>query len=173
MRVGAGRPAYRMKTASCPRINVRTLVDRLHIEKKRRPDYAEFSYLVGQSWRSQVVWLQYTPCYLGGERMWLRCPGCANRCAVMFLRAGRFACRKCQQLVYPSQSEDTLARSWRGQQKLEQRLGDEWERPKGMHHKTHERIVDRLQHYTQARENALALFIGQMMGIKGTGARNG
>lgn len=57
------------------------------------------------------------------------------------MNRGRFACRRCNCIVYLSQSDDWSGRAWRKQSKLERRLGDDWERPKGMHATTYERLL--------------------------------
>ena len=61
---------------------------------------------VGDDWRdvSQHVGIESTPCHLGGTRPWFTCPTCGGRAGVLFLRSGRYACRKCQRIAYRSQS---------------------------------------------------------------------
>jgi hypothetical protein len=39
----------------------------------------------------------------GGRRHWIQCPGCIRRIAILYLRDGRFRCRTCHGLLYPSQ----------------------------------------------------------------------
>lgn len=50
--------------------------------------------------------LEYTECHFGGERPWFRCPGegCSERVGKLYrrLRANRFLCRHCHELVYES-----------------------------------------------------------------------
>ena len=60
---------------------------------------------------------------------------------MLFLRAGRFACRHCQRIAYGSQSGDVCDRTWRKQAKAGTKLGPNWARPKGMHAATRERLV--------------------------------
>lgn len=187
-RNSAGRPAYKLQTVNCLRLDLRHMVrcgvmartcasswswsrgaERLgDIVIRPQDRYAvRLEYACDGSPANQSIALLYTPCHKGGERVWFRCPGCAGRCAVFFLRSRRFACRECQRVAYPSQSEDALGRSWRAQQKLENRLGPNWERPKGMHHKTRERIVDRISDCQETRENALAGYVARMLGWRG------
>jgi hypothetical protein len=52
----------------------------------------------------ETVKLTFTACHFGGDRPWFRCPHCDCRCAVLWGR-GRFLCRTCQRLSYPSQNE--------------------------------------------------------------------
>lgn len=107
-----------------------------------RPETLTLEYAVGGVPCSQVIRLDRTGCHLGGERVWFRCPRCDDRCALVYLRHRRFACRKCHGLGYMTQAIDDVQRTWRKQAKLEQRLGPEWEKPKGMHWKTYDGIVD-------------------------------
>lgn len=55
-----------------------------------------------------------------------------------------------------------MGRAWRAQNKLESQLGDNWTRPKGMHHRTRERIMDRIFGCEGARENELAVYLGRI-----------
>lgn len=182
-RYGAGRPGYRLKTSSCLRLDVRHLAR----EKSLGRSYVVWSWSSGgaqastigirgqgresvrlEFWRDgrdceQTIRLGYTPCPLGGERVWFSCPGCGGRCAVVYLRGTRFACRKCQRLSYPSQSEDVTGRAWRAQQKLERRLGPECARPKGMHAATYGRLLDRICGYEETRDAQLAIFVQRYM----------
>jgi len=97
--------------------------------------------------------LEYTPCNYGGERVWMRCPHCNRRCAIVYL-AGKYpACRKCYNLAYYSEGETYLDRAMRQARKAQKKLGyDDGDlsaclpKPKGMHWKTYyklKRKVDR------------------------------
>lgn len=179
MRIGAGRPAHKMKAESCLRLDLRHMVREGVLRGSFtswgwtrggeqtgsigiRPDgrYAvRLEYACDGVPSDQRVRLEYTPCNMGGERAWFGCPVCHRRCAVLFMRAKRFACLKCQRLAYSSQSEDACGRSWRAQQKCERKLGPNWSKPKGMHQTTRDRLLDRLYRYEQVREEALANFL--------------
>lgn len=50
----------------------------------------------------QSIQLTSTPCRFGGARVWFTCPGCGSRCAILYAVGGRFRCRTCQRLAYPS-----------------------------------------------------------------------
>jgi hypothetical protein len=89
-----------------------------------------------------------TNCHLGGTRLWFLCPqpGCGRQAAVLYER-GRFACRHCLGLAYPSQRESPSDRALRRAERVRTRLGWEpWEcsvygrRPKGMHRTTFMRL---------------------------------
>jgi hypothetical protein len=67
-----------------------------------------------------------TACYLGGARARWRCPWCGRRVALLYV-ANVIALRRGLRLVYASQSEDAMTRTWRKQLTIERRLscGDE------------------------------------------------
>src|SRR4051812_39674498 len=47
-----------------------------------------------------VLALDWTACHYGGTRPWLRCPRCARRVAVLYVRYAVFLCRHCARLPY-------------------------------------------------------------------------
>lgn len=181
-RYGAGRPGWRLKAEHVQRIDVR----RWHRAGTLRAGYAgtwawhvgdEPAGSIGYSAQEGGVTLQYscdgnattqrivldrTRCHFGGSRSWFVCPRCSARVAVLYLRGGRFACRRCQRVSYASQSEDHCARTWRKQARLEARLGKHWRRPKGMHRATHERLLDVIMACEDARYASLAGHLQQM-----------
>lgn len=97
----------------------------------------------------EAIDLETTPCHYGGERTWFLCPGCHRRRAVLFALGGRFRCRACHRLAYSSTRDDAAARSLRRLVVLRTRLGGDYAqpvwtippRPKGMHHRTYDRLV--------------------------------
>jgi hypothetical protein len=116
----------------------------------------EFLYAVdpGTQGEQQVrcpVGLDWTPCHFGGERPWFLCPNshCGRRVAVLYLAGTHFICRHCVGAAYASQNEtdsDRLARKARriraklgADMNLLERLGP-WDRPKGMHWRTFQRL---------------------------------
>jgi hypothetical protein len=126
-------------------INVRAEPDRVILDYRQRDH--------GGEWQAEnyPVNLTTTPCHIGGERPWFLCParGCGQRIAVIY-GGGIFACRKCHQLAYPSQSEDPADRAVRRADRLRARLGwpsgvlegAGWGKPRGMHWRTYERLCD-------------------------------
>jgi hypothetical protein len=70
-------------------------------------------YLIGAPAvvREYPVRLEATPCPLGGQRWWFRCPmsrsgvACGARVRKLYYRGGWFGCRKCHGLVYRSSQE--------------------------------------------------------------------
>lgn len=178
MRCGAGRPALHAKAEHCRSIDVRrwqrerTLragsagtwqwTDRSTGEKRAAIGYRSngfsvtLDYAIDGVARTQSIGLTETPCNLGGARQWFVCPIRGERVAVLFLRAGRFACRHCQRVAYASQSGDVFDRMWRKQAKAESQLGPGWAKPKGMHVATRERLLSIILDCEEARGQALA-----------------
>jgi hypothetical protein len=98
-------------------------------------------------WRDFRIELERTPGQLGGWRMWLVCPECRKRFAILRAHGDRVACRHCLGLAYQCQSETASDRLLRRADKLRKRLG--WEpgvinppggRPKNMRWETYERL---------------------------------
>jgi hypothetical protein len=107
----------------------------------------------GGEWREQEypVPLDWTPCNYGGKRAWFICPaaGCGRRVALLYLGAGIFACRHCHRLAYACERETADDRAARRADRIRARLG--WQvgilnppgwKPKGMHSRTYERLVE-------------------------------
>lgn len=95
------------------------------------------------------VFLQWTRCNFGGQRVWLTCPirKCGRRVAILY-GGSVFACRRCHELAYESQREHIDDRAARRADTIRRRL--HWEpgilngngvRPKGMHHRTYDRLL--------------------------------
>ena len=122
---------------------------------------AVLNYTLSGEPRMQRVPILNTACNYGGTRPWFGCPNCHARVAVIYMRRGGFYCRKCAQVAYYSQSEDPLGRGWRVQQKAEAKLGNGWARPKGMHRKTHERLLGIIWRCEDMRDAELARFVSR------------
>ena len=81
---------------------------------------------------------------MGGDRQWLICPHCARRVAVVYGLGSGFLCRHCYGLPYSSQSEGGIDRMIRKARKIRKQIENEndyFEKPKGMHWKTYNRLV--------------------------------
>ena len=184
MRCGAGRPGWRIKAGHCLRLDVRDLA-RLGVLRREGhhgwrwtnshtgeetgsiginvyDGALRLSYSSNGTPRHQNVEIERTPCYFGGTRPWLLCPRCGARVGVLFMRLGSFQCRRCGGVAYGSQSEDACGRSWRIEQKLAKRLGDNWTRPRGMHRTTYSKIVSGIVKAQQMREEALAGYLSRL-----------
>jgi hypothetical protein len=117
----------------------------------------------GEDWEDEnlPVYLEWTPCSLGGQRPWFLCPahGCGRRVAILYGGA-IFACRHCYKLAYPSQREVAYDRIATRADRIREKLG--WKpgilngkggKPTGMHWKTYERLTaqhDALVHISLA-----------------------
>jgi hypothetical protein len=190
-RYGAGRPGRHVKAEHCRRIDAR----RWQREGMLQPgrcggwvwtdvDTGKQTASIGYSTEPGAVVLNYrlndqpirqwlpiltTPCHFGGQRQWFACPRCARRVAVLFLRANGFFCRQCNRIAYGSQSDDALDRIWRKQRKIEGRLGEYWQRPKGMHQTTYAKLMATIIDCEERRDAALVaaferLFPGRTIG---------
>ncbi len=186
-RCGAGRPGWHAKTAGKLAVDVRTLHRDGYLSGCNRmtwhwsngaaiglettPDTVTLTYrykgMEGE-WRDvrQPVTVTRTLCNYGGNRPWFACPRCRARVAILYLWNVP-ACRRCARLVYPSQSDDALGRSWRRTRKLERRLSagaGEWNyrRPKGMRQATFNRLRARYWREEELRDNMLAAFVGRL-----------
>ena len=123
-------------------VNMRAGIDSMSLSYRQRAHGGEWKDM------AYTVWLTYTPCNMGGRRVWWQCPaaGCNRRVAVLYGGAGIFACRHCYKLDYRSQRENN---AYAPADKLRKRLG--WVagiahppggRPKGMHFKTYMRLLN-------------------------------
>lgn len=184
-RFGAGRPAMHVKAEHCRQLDVRrwhregilqpgraggwqwtdaeTGEHRASIGYRSHEGSVTLNYSIDGVDRSQTVLLSHSACNYGGERPWFICPIRRERVAVLFLRAGRFACRHCQRIAYASQSDDLCGGTWRRQQKAEAKLGPNWARPKGMHQATRERLLSIIWDCEERRNAALAGHLAMLM----------
>ena len=115
------------------------------------------------------VWLDSTPCTYGGERWWFKCPACHSRRAVLYSVDGVFACRECHDLAYISTRQESWERGDHRIREIAERLGYTESgfpfrltggKPKGMHWRTYERLVNEfivLHHQRNAYFAAKAL----------------
>lgn len=183
-RYGAGRPGWHVKAEHCRRIDARRWAREGMLHAGRAGGWGwndsetgelvasigyavsthslKLDYKMDQTPMSQHVPLLTTPCHYGGTRHWFGCPSCGKRVANLFLRHRGFACRKCNRIVYASQSEDGLGRLWRMQAKLEARLEENWQRPKGMHQSTYDLLSDRIFDCEERRDAGLVVLLGRL-----------
>lgn len=98
--------------------------------------------------------LSWSSCNYGRERPWFICPGkgCGRRVAKLYLAGKYFLCRHCHDLAYSSQREGKEFRSLNKARKIYRSLGVNncndlfiTSKPKGMHWKTYEKLVDEAQ----------------------------
>lgn len=112
----------------------------------------------------QRIPLARVPCNFGGTRPYFVCPGwasrrCLHRVARLYCIEGRFRCRGCGTLTYASQTEAVPDRLMRRANKRRVRLGGEPgagdlppRKPKGMHHRTYERLIDDIARAEESAE---------------------
>lgn len=192
MRFGAGRPSYKAKAEQLQRVEIGRWHRGGYLRAGNSFTWAwnrggeptgEISvlvhgasslalrYMVGSEGQrrdgSQTILLTQTACNYGNARTWFACPVCQRRAGVLYLRAGRFACRHCQRVSYSSQSCDLMDRMWRKQSKIEGRLAEHWQRPKGMRLKTYERLISQLEVCEQSREEAFCQFAARLLAMTG------
>lgn len=101
--------------------------------------------------REQSILIEKHARPFGGFQGYFLCPDCNRRYTSLFLRQGRFACRRCYRLPYQSQRLRHYDRLLLKARKAEARLlgvsvnqcrgFDFPNRPKGMHYKTYETLI--------------------------------
>jgi hypothetical protein len=101
----------------------------------------------------QRVPIEWSACYLGGQRPWFRCDAyigdrhCGRRVAILYGLGRMFACRRCYGLAYASQQESPRFRNISRSRKIRMRLGGSANlgerfpaKPHGMHRSTYHRL---------------------------------
>jgi len=156
-RTRAGRRGWHARAEHCQRIDVRS---RTADGTLKWADGGTCFYVRVDECVEQRINVVRTPCNFGGARSWFQCPCCGERVAVLYVRGPRgYACRKCNQIAFASQSLSPLGRNWRRQAKLEARLGEDRERPPGMHQSTYERLLNELAECEATRYAMAAVFL--------------
>ena len=145
-------------------IQMRTESDRVILDYRTRRRGGEWQQM------DYPVYLEWTPCNLGGRRAWFRCPaqGCGRRVAILF-GGSLFACRHCHKLAYQCQRETDDDRAMRRADAIRQRLGweagianPEGDKPKGMHWRTFDRLRAEYSAFANASWEGLAERLGLM-----------
>jgi hypothetical protein len=134
--------------------------------------WARLHYTVNCVPQDYRVRITSSPCQYGGRRWWWRCPRSGRRAAKLYLPPGAsvFAAREYYGLAYRSQRMTDLDRSHERQSRLYRKFGDEYEgfddlpplRPKGMHHKTYQRLTGDLYSAMELHDH---LFMLSAVGI--------
>jgi hypothetical protein len=125
----------------------------------------------------EAVGLVWRPCPFGGERPLFCCPGCRRPVLKLYGANSRFLCRHCYRLTYASRRERESNRAQRRADKLRRQLGGEpgWQmppapRPKGMHHRTYERLAREIDRLDGVTDDYAALLLGRLERRCGPGA---
>lgn len=139
-RLGAGRPAHRLKAENTATLDVAYLARHGHLDAgnwkrlywrqcgevqlvalvKAFDDHITVDIGLSTQW----IGLTQTPCHLGGYRRWFVCPRCDRRMGFLYMRHGRFACRHCQKIAYQSQSGDSEDRLRWQYHNLQHKIGN-------------------------------------------------
>ena len=179
-RYGAGRPGHRLKAEQTPKIDIRVwhrrglLWDGSNntwswsrgdecagsIRFTVNADSIRLIYAVHGQDASQTVRTTTTPCRYGGARTWFQCPVCCGRAAVLFMRAGRFACRQCQKVSYSSQSGSAHDRAITRYHQLHALI--EAGKPKWQRWVTFNRLEDRFERVNEQVNRSLMTFIQRL-----------
>jgi hypothetical protein len=116
--------------------------------------YVRLHYTVNGAAQDYRVGLRRAPCRLGGFRWWWQCPRTGHDAAKLYLPSGAtmFLSRRAYRIAYRSERGGPLDRSHIRQMRLYAKLGAQYRafsefappRPKGMHHRTYERLCAEL-----------------------------
>lgn len=178
-RLGAGRPGHRLKAEATKRIDIRrwhrggdlkagkafnwawtrdgVATGNIHVVVEAGAVRLIYSIRDhADQWRdaSQTVTIATTPCHYGGSRPWFTCPICCDRAGVLYLRAGRFACRRCNRIAYQSQSGSERDRICKRYHRLADKL--ESGKPKWQRWATFNKLEDRFDRVTEQFNCSLA-----------------
>ena len=179
-RLGAGRPGYRLKAEQTPKIDIRVWHKRGllwdgssntwswsrgdqsagSIRFTVNADNIRLTYAAQGQDASQTIRTTTTPCRYGGARTWFECPVCSGRAAVLFMRAGRFACRQCQRVSYTSQSGSAHDRANVRYHQLHALI--EAGKPKGQRWATFNRLEDRFERVNEQVNRSLMVLIQRL-----------
>ena len=112
----------------------------------------------GEEWRdiADFIPVVETVSNFGGRRQWFQCLSCHSRCRILYGGA-QFRCRRCQNLKYDTQYEPPFARAATSALKIRELLGGKGglddlfpPKPKGMHRKTYEQLMNREERMQEA-----------------------
>ena len=99
--------------------------------------------------------LTTTACNFGKHRYWFTCPYCKGRKATLYLGNSGLACRKCYRLAYPVENKTRSDRAVYCAFKINDLLGFTGDidclgdKPKGMHWKTFNRLIEKRDDYSE------------------------
>lgn len=113
----------------------------------------------------EIVELTFTACHFGGDRPWFTCPCCGRRCAILWGR-GRFLCRSCHRVAYPSQNESIGSQAMRRIHEIRAALRvdsslplDRIRRPRYMRYERYRALFFELLRHEAIRTGCVTAFI--------------
>ncbi|MEM8971064.1 MAG: hypothetical protein AAGD43_03260 [Pseudomonadota bacterium] len=116
------------------------------------------------------LFVDWRPCRFGGHRPLFVCSSCGHRRVKLFLHH-KFKCRKCLGLIYPCQSLRGADLLEFKAKKLRAKLHDNGDiyddlpdRPKHMHIRTYERLIEALDEIESAADHAFMKRLGTAFG---------
>lgn len=106
----------------------------------------------------------------GGRRLWFICPITGRRAAVLHKpnTSSYFASRHAFNMLYESQSQCPISRAAERKWKLINKLGGEnfyYLKPKGMHRKTHERMLKEIEALEYRLDYSMLMRFGSFMRV--------
>ena len=150
-------------------INMRTDFDsplcKVTLDYRTRPHGGEWKDM------NYPVYVSWTGCNYGGQRVWWLCSarGCGRRVAVLY-GGSVYACRHCHKLAYRTQREQAHDRASSKADKLRERLG--WDagilngnggKPKGMHWRTFDSLQATHDHHVNRALIGMSAKLGLAM----------
>jgi hypothetical protein len=100
---------------------------------------------------TDIIVLVQSPRGFAAQSWRFCCPGCTRRVADLYPHGDYFRCRKCCGVGYRSQRQSRVERGLEKGARIRQQLGSAGEdgegmpeRPKGMHWRTYQRLVEQL-----------------------------
>lgn len=101
--------------------------------------------------------------YYGGKRLWFICPITGQKASVMYSSGSSrwFASRHAYRAGYHSQSKGLIDRAIDKAWRLKDKLGGEhyYIRQKGVHTRTHERLMEKILEQEEITDNMLAVYL--------------
>lgn len=139
------------------------------------PGWLRLGYQADEKTFEYRIRIETIPQHFGGARRWFRCPNtkCARRCRTVYFRQGYFLCRKCQRLGYLTEQASKSDYPYHQINKVRRRLG--WvpgylngheTKPKGMHWKTYDRLIQKHRVYEHILNTELESFFCRLRGEK-------
>lgn len=182
-RCGAGRPGHRLQAEHTMRVDIRIWRKRgllwdgyagTWVWSRGEEKVGNIGFRVGAgaiyldysmngSDASQTIWTQTTLCGFGGSRRWFLCPICHSRCELLYMRSGRFACRRCQRISYRTQSGSERDRIIARYHRLNDLV--EAGKPKWQHWKTFNRLEARLDEAERLSNESMLEVLERLTGF--------